>query len=307
MTPSLRQIRALVAAVETGSFVQAAARLHVSQPALTVQIREMEQALGVTLFDRTARGARPTRAGAALAASFQRILAELEAVVDSAREQAARRAGVVHLAVLPSVAATLLPGALARLRAAHPGIRVMLRDAVARRVGALVRAGEADLGIGHAAAQPEPELEETPLFEDALVAVLPPGHPLAALPSLPLAALASVPLVLTDPESSLRALAEAAFAAAGLAVPRPAYEATYMSTAVALVRAGLGLALLPATAIDLRAAPELETRPVETPSDGASGSMALRRRIVLLRRRGASLSPAAEALAEVLGLLANPL
>ncbi|EFH11531.1 LysR family transcriptional regulator, partial [Teichococcus cervicalis] len=117
MTPSLRQLRALVAAAETGSFSQAALRLHVSQPALTLQIRELEQGLGVTLFDRTARGARPTRAGLALAHSFQRVLADLDAVVDSARDEAARRAGVVHLAVLPSVAATLLPPVLARLRA----------------------------------------------------------------------------------------------------------------------------------------------------------------------------------------------
>lgn len=290
MSYSLRQIRALTAAVETGSFGRAALRLHVSQPALTLQIRALEESLGVTLFDRSARGVRPTPAGQALAASFQRILDDLETVVAGAREQAQRRSGVVHLAVLPSVAANLLPGALARLRAAHPGIRVMVRDAVARRVAALVKAGEAELGIGHAAG-PEPELEEAPLFEDSLVAVLPPGHPFAALKEVGLPALAAAPLVLTDPESSLRALAEHAFAAAGLAI-RPAYEATYMSTAVALVRAGLGIGLLPATAVELRVAPLLETRPVPSPL--------LRRRIVLLRRRGASLSPAAEALAEVL-------
>ncbi|PHK96855.1 LysR family transcriptional regulator [Pseudoroseomonas rhizosphaerae] len=290
MSYSLRQIRALTAAVETGSFGRAALRLHVSQPALTLQIRALEESLGVTLFDRSARGVRPTPAGQALAASFQRILDDLETVVAGAREQAQRRSGVVHLAVLPSVAANLLPGALARLRAAHPGIRVMVRDAVARRVAALVKAGEAELGIGHAAG-PEPELEETPLFEDSLVAVLPPGHPFAALKEVGLPALAAAPLVLTDPESSLRTLAEHAFAAAGLAI-RPAYEATYMSTAVALVRAGLGIGLLPATAVELRVAPLLETRPVPSPL--------LRRRIVLLRRRGASLSPAAEALAEVL-------
>ncbi|PWC30759.1 LysR family transcriptional regulator [Teichococcus aestuarii] len=290
MSYSLRQIRALTMAVETGSFGRAAARLHVSQPALTLQIRTLEESLGVTLFDRSARGVRPTLAGQALALSFQRILDELETVVAGAREQAQRRSGVVHLAVLPSVAANLLPGALARLRAAHPGIRVMVRDAVARRVAALVKAGEAELGIGHAAG-PEPELEETPLFEDSLVAVLPPGHTFAAAASLTLPALAAAPLVLTDPESSLRALVEQAFAAAGLSV-RPAYEATYMSTAVALVRAGLGIAVLPATAVELRVAPLLETRPIDTPL--------LRRRIVLLRRRGASLSPAAEALAEVL-------
>jgi LysR family transcriptional regulator, carnitine catabolism transcriptional activator len=290
MTVSLRQLRALTAAVECGSFGRAAARLHLSQPALTVQIRGLEEMLGVTLFDRSARGVRPTQAGLALAQSFARILDALDGTVAGARDLAARRSGTVHLAVLPSVAATLLPVALARLRAAHPGIRVLVRDAVADRVVGQVKDGAAELGIGTLPG-PEAELEAEPLFDDALVAVLPPGHALAAAASLTPAILATEPLVLTDPGSSLRVLAERAFAEAGLPL-RPAYEATYMSTAVALVRAGLGIGILPASAVDLRVAPVLDTRPIDTPL--------LRRRIVLLRRRGASLSPAAEALAEVL-------
>ena len=211
-------------------------------------------------------------------------------MVAGAREQAARRSGSVHLAVLPSVAATLLPDALARLRRDHPGIRVLVHDAVARRVGERVKDGAAELGIGTLSG-PDASLHATPLFEDDLVAVLPPGHPLARRAVLTPALLATVPLVLTDPDSSLRALAERAFAQAGL-VLRPAYEATYMSTAVAMVRAGLGIGVLPATALDLKVAPVLQTRPIDAP--------AMRRRILLLRRAGSSLSPAAEALEEAL-------
>lgn len=290
MSITLRQLRALAAAVETGSFGRAAAQLNLSQPALTVQIRGLEEALGVTLFDRSARGVRPTAAGQGLAQSFARVLAELDHVVAGAREQAARRSGSVHLAVLPSVAATLLPDALARLRRDHPGIRVLVHDGVARRVAERVKDGAAELGIGTLSG-PDAALHATPLFEDDLVAVLPPGHPLAQEAVLAPAQLAAVPLVLTDPDSSLRALAERAFAQAGL-VLRPAYEATYMSTAVAMVRAGLGIGVLPATALDLKVAPVLQTRPIDAP--------AMRRRILLLRRAGSSLSPAAEALAEAL-------
>jgi len=286
MTISLRQLRALTAVVETGSFGRAAARLNLSQPALTVQIRGLEQTLGLTLFDRSARGARPTPAGLGLAQSIDRVLTELDHVVEGARDQATRRSGSVRLAVLPSVAATLLPGALARLRAEHPGIRVLVHDAVTRRVAEQVRDGSAELGIGTLPG-PSAELHATPLFEDDLVAVLPPGHPLAAATLLTPMQLAAEPLVLTDPDSSVHALAERAFAAAGL-VLRPAYEATYMSTAVAMVRAGLGIGVLPATAVDLQVAPVLQTRPIDAP--------AMHRHILLLRRAGASLSPAAEAL-----------
>ncbi|KAA2213398.1 LysR family transcriptional regulator [Teichococcus oryzae] len=290
MTISLRQLRALTAAVETGSFGRAAARLHLSQPALTVQIRSLEQRLGLTLFDRSARGARPTEAGRNLAQSFGRVLEEVDQLVAGAREQAARRSGTVHLAVLPSVASTLLPAALTRLRQAHPAIRVLLRDAVARHVADQVKAGEVELGIGILQGA-DAELEAESLFEDKLVAVLPPGHRFGALRRLSPEALAREPLILTDPGSSVRALAERAFAEAGL-VLRPAYEATYMSTAVALVRAGLGIGVLPATALDLRLTPLLDTKPID--------AAAMRRRILLLRRRGASLSPAAEALAEAI-------
>ena len=171
MTIALRQLRALTVAVESGSFGRAAARLNLSQPALTVQIRTLEAALGLTLFDRSARGAKPTEAGRALARSFARVLAELDEVVGAAREQAARRSGTVLLAVLPSVAASLLPEALALLRRQHPGIRVLVRDGVARRVADQVKAGEAELGIGTLAG-PEAELEVEALFADDLVAVL---------------------------------------------------------------------------------------------------------------------------------------
>ncbi|MBO1073466.1 LysR family transcriptional regulator [Roseomonas marmotae] len=290
MSISLRQLRALVMAVDSGSFGRAATRLHVTQPALTVQIRGLEERLGITLFDRSARGVRPTEAGLALARSFARILEELDGTVAGARDLAARRSGTVHLAVLPSVAATLLPQALARLRQAHPGIRVLVRDSLAHRVAEQVKAGATELGIGTLPG-PDAELDGEPLFEDELVAVLPPGHALTAAMRVTPAILAEEPLILTDPGSSLRVLAERAFAEAGL-VLRPAYEATYMSTAVALVRAGLGIGVLPATALDLRLAPVLETRPIAAP--------AMRRRILLLRRHGSSLSPAADALAEAL-------
>jgi DNA-binding transcriptional LysR family regulator len=290
MTLSLRQMRALTMAVEAGSFGRAAERLHLSQPALTVQIRGLEEMLGVTLFDRSARGVRPTQAGLALAESFRRILEDLDSTLAGARDLAARRSGTVRLAVLPSVGATLLPLALARLRQAHPGIRVLVHDALASRVAEQVKSGEAELGIGTLPG-PDAGLDAAPLLDDELVAVLPPGHPLSRAARLTPAILAGEPLVLTAPGSSLRLLAERAFAEAGL-VLLPAYEATYMSTAVALVRAGLGIGVLPAAALDLRLAPVLETRPILAP--------AMRRSILLLRRRGASLSPAAAALAEAL-------
>ncbi|MBC9177643.1 LysR substrate-binding domain-containing protein, partial [Pseudoroseomonas ludipueritiae] len=201
---------------------------------------------------------------------------------------AAGRSGLVRLAVLPSVGATVLPPVLAALRATYPGIRVVVRDAVARGVVALVKAGTVELGIGTEIEQ-DPDVEVTPLFEDRMVAVLPAGHRFEAWREVPLPALAGEALVLMDPESSVRALFDRACRQVGMVVAQPACEATYMSTAVALVQAGLGVGVLPSSAVDLRISPVLQTRPVTEPE--------IRRSISLVRRAGRSLSPAAEALA----------
>jgi DNA-binding transcriptional LysR family regulator len=296
MALTLRQIRAAVAVARTGSFGRAAAELHLSQPALTVQMRELEQALGLRLFDRGARGAEPTRSGEALVETFTRVLRELDSAVADAREEAAQRTGLVRLAVLPSIGATLLPAALARLRTRSPGIRVQLRDAVAGRIATLVRDGVAELGIAPAA-EPEPGLEARLLFEDSLVAVMPSDHALAAEPTVTLPALVDGPLVLPDPDSSVRTLFEEACAAQGL-VAVPACEATYISTVLAMVRAGLGVGILPASSVEGSTAPALVSRPVA----GAR----LGRRIVLLSRRGRTLSPAAEAFLDALSEVLAP-
>ncbi|HEY8613038.1 MAG TPA: LysR family transcriptional regulator [Roseomonas sp.] len=290
MSVTLRQMRAVVAVARTGSLGRAATLLHLSQPALTVQLREAEAALGLRLFDRGARGAEPTAVGRGLAEAFARVLADVDAVVAGAKEAAAGRTGLVRLAVLPSVGATVLPPVLARLRAAHPGIRVVVRDAVARGVVALVNSGAVELGIG-TEIERDPEIEVTPLLEDRMVAVLPGGHRFEAHGTVPVAELAGEPLVLMDPESSVRALFDRACRNAGVS-PVPAYEATYMSTAVALVRAGLGVGVLPSSAVDLQIAPVLQTRSIEGPE--------IWRSISLVRRAGRTLSPAAAALAESL-------
>jgi DNA-binding transcriptional LysR family regulator len=293
MSITLRQMRAVVAVARTGSLGRAAALLHLSQPALTVQLREVETTLGLRLFDRGARGAEPTPAGRGLADAFARVLEDLDAVVAGARDIAAGRSGLVRLAVLPSVGATLLPPVLAQLRAAHPGIRLAVRDAVARGVVALVKTGAVELGIG-TEIERDPEIEATPLFEDRMVAVLPVGHRFEARRTVAVAELAGEALVLMDPQSSVRMLFDRACQEAGVS-PLPACEATYMSTAVALVRAGLGIGVLPSSAVDLRTAPVLETRPIRAPE--------ILRSISLIRRAGRTLSPAAAALAE--GLLAG--
>src|SRR3989440_5046285 len=153
---------------------------------------------------------------------------------------AGRRRGVVTVAALPSVAATLLPAIIATFNARHRGIVVRLRDGVAQRVTSLVKSGEADFGIGSPTKR-DPELRCSPLLTDPIGAVFPPGHPLEERALVRLDDLLTVPLVLMDPDYSVRTLVDRAFESIGHLV-MPAYEASYVPTALGLVKAGLGVA-----------------------------------------------------------------
>jgi LysR family transcriptional regulator, carnitine catabolism transcriptional activator len=290
MNMHLRQVRSFVVVARFRSFTRAADLLNLTQPALTVQIRQLEQSLGVKLFDRNTRAVELTRIGREMLPVLERLLGEFDAVVANAREMANLRYGTVRIAALPSVAATVLPPLIARFKERHPQIKVVLRDSVGERINAAVRDEEVDFGIG-SDIEPDAELETVPLFEDVMRAVVPAAHPLADAVEIRLDRLIEEPLILMDKGSSVRSLIDRAFADGGHLVV-PAYEVTYMSTATGLVRAGLGIAILPSTAIELRMEAELPSL--------AIGNPVLRRPITLVLKAGRSLPPAAEALRDML-------
>ena len=116
MDPELRQIRAFAMVAQLGSFTRAADRLHISQPALTVQIRNLEEVLGLRLFGRHAPTVSLSRVGPELRPALDRILRALDAVVAEAPDVAAPRHGFARLAALPSFASGILPEIIAEFR-----------------------------------------------------------------------------------------------------------------------------------------------------------------------------------------------
>jgi DNA-binding transcriptional LysR family regulator len=294
MDLSLRQIRAFVSVAHLKSFTRAASLLHLSQPALTVQIRRLEDALAVRLLDRNSRTVELTRVGRELAPVFQRLLRELDTVVIDTRDLAAKRYGIVRIAALPSVAAGLLPDVIAAFREANPRVTFVLKDVITKRVLSLVRSEEVDLGVlgGDLA---EPDIEIVCAAQDRMHVVFPAEHPVGTVPEVTLDVLASHPLILMDPDTSVRAIVDGAFIAAGR-LPIPACEATYMMTAVGMVRAGLGLAILPASAREVRAEPSLRSRPIDEPG--------FERPVLVIKKAGRTLPPMAESfLAQLKGAL----
>ncbi|MGX1787823.1 LysR family transcriptional regulator [Bosea sp. NPDC055332] len=296
MNLDVRQLRAFVTIANSGSFTRAAASLNLSQPALTVQIRKLEEALGVRLFDRNTRVVALTRNGAELLPTLGRILRDLDGVLAETRQLATMQRGIVRLAVLPSFASGVLPEVIAAFRTRHPGIDFSIRDVIASGVAALVASGEADLGLTGGAVS-NPDLETLLHGADRMHAVYPQDHPLARRAKVGIADLAAHPLVLMDAATSVRQVVDAAFAEAGVTAHVGA-EVTYMSSAVGMVRAGLGVAILPGSAMEVRAEPSLRSQPI----DGERFA----RPIAVVKRRGRTLPPASERfLAELERVLAT--
>ncbi len=284
MNVSTQQLRAFVAVSEEGSFTGAARRLHLSQPALTVQIRNLEESLATRLFDRDTRSVALTRVGSEFLPHFQRILVDLDGTVEAVRRHASASHGTVRIAALPSMASGLLPDVIRAFRDANPDTSFDVKDAVNARIVALVKEDCVDIGvIGDAAL--DPDLEIVAQVREGMQVVFPQGHPLATMRRITLERLAGFPQVMLTPETSVRRVVDAAFSARGLSIASVC-EVTYMMAAVGMVRAGLGVAILPMGAREPLSEPTIVSRLIEEPE--------LVRSVSVIRRRKRSLSPVAK-------------
>jgi len=287
MDVNLRHLRSFIAVAELGSFTRAARLLHMSQPALTVQVRKLEEALKIRLLDRDSRSVALTSAGRELLPALEAALRGIDEIVLESHQQGIGKRGVVRIATLPSLAASLLPATISRFRAAQPGVTFVVRDAVASRVVDLVEGEEADLGITGGEG-PTGGLEVLARSKDRLCVVFARDHPLATKRRVMLRDIVDLPLVLTDSATSVRAVVESAFFTVGRR-PIVACETTYMMTAVAMVSAGLGVTVLPSSAREVAAIPNVLSKPI----DGA----AFVRQIFLIKKRGRTLPPSCAAFA----------
>ncbi len=286
MIGDMRHLRAFLTAARLSNFTRAASELHVSQSALTVQIRQLEDALGVMLFDRSKRRVALTQAGKEVLAPLERIVIDTEAVISHTRDLAGLRRGFVSVAVLPSLSAGLLPTVLREFTKTHPAIPVQVKDMVAERVIEAVKKEEVDFGIG-TRMRLDRELRTTPLFTDRLCAFVPKSHLLVRRSRITLRELIEHPLVLTSKGSSVREILEVALRKEKLSV-LPAFEVNYMSTVIGLVKAGLGIAILPAIAENIQASAGITRVEITNP--------ALNRTVEIIEKKGRSPSHAASSM-----------
>ena len=284
----LRHIRYFLAVAEHLNFTRAAEALHVSQPTLSQQIRQLEEALGAELFDRGGRQLRLTDAGDAYRVYARRALRDLEAGKRALHDVASLQRGQLRLAMTPTFAAWLAGPLLARFHQRHPGIALIVREMSQEAMEAGLADDAFDIGIGFAPSGTL-EVEAEPLLDERLALVAGEGHPLAGRrDALSLAELEAMPLVLLSADFITRRHVDDYCLRHGIR-PRAAIEVNGMGAAVEIIRHGGLAGILPAAVVASQ--PGLAVLALEPALPG--------RQAALLTKRDGYRSAAARAFAEL--------
>lgn len=244
---TLKQLETFVAVAEARGFRRASERLNLSQSAVTAHVQQLEATLGQALFHRTTRSVRLTDAGAQLLERARRVLLGVEDTLRDFRAEAAVERGRVAIACAPSFAASRLPAVLAEFERRHPDVFVQVRELYAKEILEALRADAADFGIGPLP-RTAPEFDSRVLFRDGFCAVVARDHPLATRRQVAVAEIVDEPILAMPGSSETRGLVEEAFATAGRQL-RPKYEMLHHQNLVAMAAAGLGIAVIPETAL----------------------------------------------------------
>lgn len=289
MTPTIKQLRAFALVCRFGVLTRAANEMFITQPAVSVLIRQMEEALGLRLFDRTSRSLQPTAAAHEILPTVERMLRDLESIQSSVKELAGRERGQLRFAATPSIAAAIVPKLLAEYRALYPNIEVSLNDAAPDRLTASTLAGDVEFGIGTISDRPDGITLQC-LARDTLCAICRKDSALAKKRRVSWKDTLQYPWIGIKSTSGIRKLIDETLFTLGM---RKAvqYEVSYMTTGLSMVQAGLGVAIFPGILLGSFPHRDLVARRLEAPL--------VTRDVNLIRRAEHSLSPAAESFLEL--------
>jgi len=252
---TLKQLRYFEALARHGHFGRAADACAISQPALSMQIKELEQVLGTGLFERGARQASLTNFGEAFAERAREILRSVDELTDLARASHEGLVGRLRIGVIPTIAPYLLPAIIANITRIHAGLDIHVRETLTSKLLQELAEGRIDTAIV-ALPVSEPSLTEVTLFSEDFVLVRPAQD--AGEPAPTRDALRGMRLLLLEEGHCFRDQA-LSFCDMHAALPREMLDASSLTTLVQMVGAGLGVTLIPHMAV-----------PVETRSDAVS-------------------------------------
>ncbi len=286
----LRHLRYFEAVARHSHVTRAAEELHIAQPALSKQVSQLEQELGVALFDRVGRNVRLTEAGEALLPHARSVMSQIQAAKAEMAERVGLRSGRASVGTPPTVGTQLLPQALAAFNKEYPGIELRLHESGIQTLLDLLEAGMSDMAIVTLPVE-DPALTVVPLFSEELVVAVGQDHRFAYRTNVTLQELSEDPWLLSPDNYELREATIEACRQAGF-TPNVVLDGGEMDTLLRLVVAGLGITLLPSLAVQ----------------DGCCGGVTvlavsdqqLNRSLGLVWRGDRAASPAARALRQFL-------
>jgi len=258
----LEALRSFLHVARERSFSRAAKLLHVSQPAVSVRIRTLEEELGERLFLRARGGVELTEAGAVLCASAEKIFSDVQEALTRLKELKEGGLGRVRVGCSDTVSLYLLPAALVRFRRRYPGAEIDIRNAHTLELLDLLVRGELDFCVVTAPPALDRRLAARPLFQDPFVLACPRRDPLLRRARVTLAALEGRPMVALEKGTVTRALLDRALREAGV-TPRVVLETGNIEVQKRYVGIGFGVALLPRSAVADADGRRLATRPLE--------------------------------------------
>jgi DNA-binding transcriptional LysR family regulator len=289
MNPTMRQLEALVMVYRLGSLTRAAAELRVTQSAISLLIRQIEQNFQLKLFDRTTRALRPTPACKDAAPIAERILAGAQGLTRLMRDLVEVKTGRITIAVSAGVASALLPRVLAKYRDSYPDVRIELFDIAPDELLPFVMGGNAELGIGSVERADTPEIEIETLMQSSLSAIGIRDGRFEKRSRLTWDDIANGELIAMRRGTRIRSQIDEALSRTGRQL-KPTFEVSLITTALALTADGVGISILPAHMLPKLQFPTLAAVPLSRPT--------ITRHVSLVSRAGFVLSPAAERFVE---------
>src|SRR5882724_3903987 len=245
---SPRQLQYVVAVAETLGFHKAAERCHVSQPTLSAQVKQLEEVLGVQIFERDRRRVLLTAAGTVLVAHARRVLLEIDDMIAAAKQLTGPRSGIFRIGVIPTIAPYLLPDVLPAARKRFPKLQLVFREEKTDAVVADLREGRLDAGLLALEADIG-EWSSGRIADDPFVVALPKGHSLARKKRIAPSELEDEKVLLLDEGHCFREQALSVCDRAG--TRETELRATSLSTLAQMVSSGAGITLLPQIAVDV--------------------------------------------------------
>lgn len=240
---TVKQLRAFVAVVKTRSFTEACEQVHLSQPALSIAIKNLEDSLGGKLLLRTTRTLRLTPEGEAFFKTAMRLLTDWDDAFEEVQSRFSLYRGKISISCMPSFAANQLPEILLTFRDKYPDINITVQDVIAEEVVEMVRSGRVEIGISFDPGDADDLLFQT-LFEDNFIAALPGNHALLKHKALTWKQVAKHDLIALQRPSSMRLQIERELHKEGLPL-NISLEAHHLSTVGRMAATGLGIGLIP--------------------------------------------------------------